>query len=96
MKLEEAAGVGVEGPADEFRSRLLGQIISEEVARLPDDYRSAVTLYHFNGMTYEEIAGLTRRPMGTVKAQIHRARAILKARLVERVGWESLRQVMWE
>jgi DNA-directed RNA polymerase specialized sigma24 family protein len=53
-------------------------------------------LYHFNGLSYEEIAKLTHKPMGTVKAHIHRARAVLKTRLVERVGWDNLKEVMWQ
>lgn len=96
VELDEAAGIGIGGPAEEFRNRELAAVIQEEVARLPVDFRTAVTLYHFNGMTYDEIVRLTRKPMGTVKAHIHRARAILKARLVERVGWERLKEVIWQ
>jgi RNA polymerase sigma-70 factor (ECF subfamily) len=96
VELDEATAVSVGGPAEEFRSRELSSVIRQEVARLPDDYRVALTLYHFNGLAYEEIAEMTRKPMGTVKAHIHRARALLKARLVERVGWDSLREVIWQ
>ena len=94
--LEQAEHIGVEGPAEEFRTRELAAMIQDEVNRLPDDYRNALTLYHFNGMSYDEIAQMTHRPMGTVKAHIHRARSALKSRLLERVGWESLKEVIWQ
>ena len=96
VELDEAMGVGVEGPAEEFRNRDIQAVIQEEVSRLPDDYRAALTLFHFNGLSYDEIARLAHKPMGTVKAQIHRGRALLKARLLERVGWDNLKEVMWQ
>ena len=96
VELDEAMGVGVEGPAEEFRNRDIQAVIQEEVGRLPDDYRAALTLFHFSGLSYDEIARLARKPMGTVKAQIHRGRALLKARLLERVGWDNLKEVMWQ
>lgn len=96
VELDEAMGIPVEGPVQEFRNRDIQATIQEEVSRLPDDYRAAITLYHFNGLSYEEIAQMTRKPMGTVKAQIHRGRALLKARLLERVGWDNLKEVMWQ
>jgi RNA polymerase sigma-70 factor (ECF subfamily) len=96
VELDEAMGVGVEGPAQEFRSRDIQAVIHDEVSRLPDDYRAALTLFHFNGLSYDEIARLAHKPMGTVKARIHRGRALLKARLLERVGWDNLKEVMWQ
>jgi len=96
VELDEAMGVGVEGPAQEFRNRDIQAVIHDEVSRLPDDYRAALTLFHFNGLSYDEIARLVHKPMGTVKAQIHRGRALLKARLLERVGWDNLKEVMWQ
>jgi RNA polymerase sigma-70 factor (ECF subfamily) len=96
VELEEAMGVETSGPVEEFRTRDIQAVIQDEVSKLPDDYRAALTLYHFNGLSYEEIAQMTRKPMGTVKAHIHRARAVLKNRLLERVGWDSLKEVMWQ
>jgi RNA polymerase sigma-70 factor (ECF subfamily) len=94
--LEDADPATRAGPAEEFRSRDIQAAIQEEIDRLPDDYRAMITLYHLNGLAYNEIADLTRRPMGTVKATIHRARALLRVRLVERVGWDTLKQVIWQ
>jgi RNA polymerase sigma-70 factor (ECF subfamily) len=38
-------------------------------------------LRHQQGLSYEEISEALRLPLGTVKARIHRARALLKERL---------------
>lgn len=48
---------------------------------LPPHYRIVVMLRHQQDLSYEEIAETLSLPLGTVKARIHRARAILKDRL---------------
>jgi RNA polymerase sigma-70 factor (ECF subfamily) len=96
VELEEAMGVPVAGPVEEFRNRDIQAVIQDEVSKLPDDYRAAITMFHFNGLSYDEIAKLTHKPMGTVKAHIHRARSALKTRLLERVGWDNLKEVIWQ
>jgi RNA polymerase sigma-70 factor, ECF subfamily len=95
VDLEDADAVAVGGPTEEIHRRDIQTAIQTEVSALPDDYRSVITLYHFDGLAYDEIARLTHKPMGTVKATIHRARALLRTRLVERVGWDTLQEVMW-
>ncbi len=51
------------------------------IAALPEHYRVVVLLRHQQGLSYEERAEALRIPLGTVKARIHRARALLKDRL---------------
>jgi RNA polymerase sigma-70 factor (ECF subfamily) len=48
---------------------------------LPEHYRIVVVLRHQQDLSYEEIAEALNLPLGTVKARIHRARALLKDRL---------------
>ncbi|HYM81309.1 MAG TPA: sigma-70 family RNA polymerase sigma factor [Candidatus Limnocylindria bacterium] len=55
------------------------------IASLPPHYRVVVVLRHQQDLSYEEIADVLHLPLGTVKARIHRARALLK----ERLGPES-------
>jgi RNA polymerase sigma-70 factor (ECF subfamily) len=95
VALDEATGVGEAGPAAECRRREVQRVIDEEIRGLPEVYRAILTLRHFAGQSYEEIARTTGRPMGTVKAMLHRARAALKARLVVRLGRQKLDEVMW-
>ena len=51
------------------------------IGSLPEHYRIVVVLRHQQGLSYEEISEALRLPLGTVKARIHRARALLKERL---------------
>ena len=48
---------------------------------LPPHYRIVVLLRHVQDLSYEEIAEALHLPLGTVKARIHRARALLKERM---------------
>jgi len=51
------------------------------IDRLPPHYRIVVMLRHQEDLSYEEIATALVLPLGTVKARIHRARALLKGYL---------------
>jgi len=46
---------------------------------LPERYRAPVVLRHVDGLGYDEIALALDRPEGTVKAQVHRGLALLRA-----------------
>jgi DNA-directed RNA polymerase specialized sigma24 family protein len=48
-------------------------ILSPLIRKLPKKYREVVFLRFFAGMSLEEISGELGRPVGTVKAQLHRA-----------------------
>lgn len=49
------------------------------VGRLPVLYRAAVVLRHVDGLSYQEMSHVLGRPEGTVKAQVHRGLALLRA-----------------
>jgi len=72
-------------PADTPEGRLTRREASEAWARrvlaLPERYRAPVVLRHVDGLAYDEIAGVLGRPQGTVKAQVHRGLALLRAML---------------
>jgi RNA polymerase sigma-70 factor, ECF subfamily len=59
------------------------------IETLPPHYRVVVLLRHQQDLSYEEIAEALHLPLGTVKARIHRARALLKDR-IEKSGHEHL------
>lgn len=46
--------------------------LSSALARLSSEQRLAVVLRHLGGLSYAEIAKTLDRPVGTVKAQVHR------------------------
>jgi len=51
------------------------------LSRLPMRYRAAVVLRHVEGLSYAELAEVLDRPVGTVKAQVHRGLALLREEL---------------
>jgi RNA polymerase sigma-70 factor (ECF subfamily) len=66
----------------------LVRFLSLEVEALPPQYRSAVTLYYVQEMSYEEIAGIMEIPLGTVKTCLFRGRNLLKKRISTRLKKE--------
>jgi RNA polymerase sigma-70 factor (ECF subfamily) len=78
-------------PEDVLRGRELSIRISEAIAELPTGYRQLILLRHRQNCRYDEIARITQLPLGTVKNRIFRAREILRARLADVLGPESLR-----
>lgn len=68
---------------EDYASRLeLGEEIQKGLASLPLDQRLAVILCDIQGLSYEEIAQVTRTSLGTVKSRISRGRAQLRDYLV--------------
>ena len=56
----------------------LSSKVRELINRLPEQYRTVLTLYHVNQVSYEEIAAIMEIPLGTVKSYLHRARMRLR------------------
>ena len=55
--------------------------LERAIAALPDKARRVLVLRDVEGYKYDEIARMTGVSLGTVKAQIHRARGLIKERL---------------
>ena len=55
--------------------------IEDAIAALPYKYRVVTVLRHLQDLSYQEISAITGQPEGTVKAQIFRARRILREKL---------------
>lgn len=53
------------------------EVVQHAVAQLPSKYRHLVELRYFQEWSYEEIAIELQAPLGTVKAQLFRARELL-------------------
>ena len=72
--LGRAAGIPdpAPGPEAEVVAASDRERLSALLARLPWAQRSAVVLRHVAGLTYAEIAAALARPVGTVKADVHR------------------------
>jgi len=55
---------------------------------LPDDQRMVVVLADVEELSYKEIAEVLGCPIGTVMSRLHRARRVLRERLIEHAGHE--------
>jgi RNA polymerase sigma-70 factor (ECF subfamily) len=66
--------------------REIQRLLERAIDRLPTEYRTVLVIRTVEGMSIEETAGLLGIPQATVKTRLHRARALLKARLEKDVG----------
>jgi len=65
-------------PDDMVLSKEVSEVIRDSMSRLPEQFRTAIVLREVEGLSYEEIAILTKTEMGTVKSRIARARSKLQ------------------
>ncbi|GIL22630.1 MAG: DNA-directed RNA polymerase sigma-70 factor [Bacteroidota bacterium] len=68
---------GTLNPQDEAIKAQKEELIQVFVNMLPGKYQKLVRLRYFNELSYEEIAVELDAPLGTVKAQLHRARELM-------------------
>jgi RNA polymerase sigma-70 factor (ECF subfamily) len=69
------------GPAERAERAETAGELRGALRRLPLRYRVPVVLRHVDGRGYDEIAALLDRPVGTVKSNVHRGLALLRAEL---------------
>ena len=77
-------------PHEYVEDRDLSARVHGEIARLPVVFRTVLTLYHLDEMSYQEIGGVTGMPEGTVKSYLFRARKLLKERLLAKYRLEEI------
>lgn len=64
-------------PQDEYIRSQRIEMVRIFVDKLPAKYRKLVQLRYFDELSYDEIAQELDKPLGTVKAQLHRSRELL-------------------
>ncbi len=64
-------------PEEELIRQQKVQLMREVVEKLKPHYRQLITLRYFDELSYEELAEQLNLPLGTVKAQLFRARELL-------------------
>ncbi len=65
-------------PSQAVEQKETAEILEQAVEELPDAYREAIQLYHYQGLTYAESADVQGVPQGTFMARLHRARRKLR------------------
>ncbi len=76
VQIDEALEVPAPGEDNE-----LGMAVKEAVESLPFKQRSVFVMHHYQGLKHEEIAKITERSVGSVKANYFQAVAKLKRKL---------------
>jgi RNA polymerase sigma-70 factor (ECF subfamily) len=71
----------VQVESDEF-----AKIVQEEIEKLSPEYGSTFTLFTIQEMSYYEIVEVTGLPLGTIKARLFRARALLRQAIIRRMS----------
>lgn len=64
-------------PEERFIKEQRKELTNEVVEKLPEKYKKLIQLRFFQELTYDEIAKEMQLPLGTVKAQLFRAKELL-------------------
>jgi RNA polymerase sigma-70 factor (ECF subfamily) len=65
-------------PDEKVLSSETTEVIRQAMMRLPEQFRTSIVLREVEGLSYEEIAVITKTEMGTVKSRIARGRTKLQ------------------
>lgn len=65
-------------PEHRTMRRHTAHVLSEALAEITSDQRTAIVMYDVEGFDYQEIADITGVSLGTVKSRIHRGRLALR------------------
>jgi RNA polymerase sigma-70 factor (ECF subfamily) len=80
--LPDVADPGAE-PAAQAERNLAVDAVTDALAALPFAQRAAIVLHHFEGLSYAEVAGVTRSTVPAVRSHLFRARRTLGTKLEE-------------
>ncbi len=75
-----------ESPEDIFENEQMRKMIRAQVRALPPKWAMAISLYHFDDLSYEEIAEAMKIPKATVATYIMRGRQQLATQLSSLLG----------
>ncbi|MBM3499961.1 MAG: sigma-70 family RNA polymerase sigma factor [Armatimonadetes bacterium] len=68
-------------PERALENRELGLFLAVQVAKLPPDFREAVILRDYQGLSYQEVAEIVGCSVKAVKSRLFRARTLLREKL---------------
>ena len=71
----------IENPENRLEGDQLEGVVYKAIDDLPEELKVAVTLREFEGLSYEEIAGIMECPVGTIRSRIFRAREAIEKKI---------------
>ena len=82
----------IESPQDILKANELRDLIFEALSTLGEETRTALSLREFDGLSYEQIAGIVNCPVGTVRSRIFRGREIIEEEIGRYMDRNSIDQ----
>lgn len=68
-------------PDRKLEEKEMQEILAKAISSLPEKYKTVIILCDIENMTYNEIARIIKRPIGTVRSRINRGRLMLKDKM---------------
>ena len=82
----------IESPQDILKANELRDLIFEALSTLGEETRTALSLREFDGLSYEQIAGIVNCPVGTVRSRIFRGREIIEEEIDKYMDRNSIKK----
>ena len=82
----------IESPQEILKANELRDLIFEALSTLGEETRTALSLREFDGLSYEQIAGIVNCPVGTVRSRIFRGREIIEEEIGKYMDRNSIDQ----
>jgi RNA polymerase sigma factor (sigma-70 family) len=77
-------------PDELTEGREISSLLQKEIEKMPVHFRTILTLYHLDQMSYNQIGQTMGLPQGTVKSYLFRARKLLRDKLMAKYQPEDL------
>jgi RNA polymerase sigma-70 factor (ECF subfamily) len=84
-----AAFTRIDDPLDRMSRAEQTDLLMKAIAKLPEEFREALLMSEYEGLTYEEIGMITGTSLSTIRIRIFRAKARLRKMLLPIIGNEA-------
>jgi len=81
--LEATVASKLANPHQELEQKDKEQVMKKAINKLDKPYREVIILFYLQQFSYQEIADILKKPLGTIKSQLNRAKDALKIILLE-------------
>lgn len=89
--VDNSAGMHLHRESDQSIQHLeLSVIIEQKIRELPDKYQTVLVLYHMDELSYKEISEILDISLDNTKVVLHRARNMLKSKLLQEYKKEDI------
>jgi RNA polymerase sigma-70 factor (ECF subfamily) len=72
-----------ENPTGVLNKSTIKILVHRLIDEMPLQYRTVITLYHLEELSYKEIADITGMPEGTIKSYLNRGRTIIREKIIQ-------------